>query len=671
MLKVQIIVLNYNGLEILPGCLPSIVEAARRSAYPTTVTVLDNRSTDTSLEWVKENLPEVRRVTAPKNLFLVSFNDYFKQIEEDIVIPMNNDIRVDPGFVDPLVRVFEEHPDAFLASSQCFSFDGTRYEGGRSRAEIRWGLFWSSAIFPGSESRQNEFGYTFAAGFGALQRKHFLALGGYDDLYLPGITEDADLGFRAWREGYRCYYVPQSRIFHLGQASFKKAFGQKKVLTLAHRNGFLFLWKNLSDPSLLLEHGILLGPRLIFALLRGQPELFLGFCQALTRGWEALRHRKFLPKRSRSDREIFELSGERPRHRRYRFKRRWKRVLAGIFDFAGSILFAASKKQNRQAADPKKILVFRLDSLGDGVLTLPALQKLIQRFPNAQLDFMLSRSVQDLYAVCFPSAKLHLFQGWNGDTLKQLRKERYDLGIDFRGDVRAILMMTLAGIPDRWARGGTGGSFLLTRDIRNPYQKHEILENLELIQGNGINQITEPVEFPPLPSSSAIRSFPGKKIVIHVGAGYPSKRWPAERFVEVARRIQDKNLGLPVFIGSHEEKELLSPYLNRLRPNLEDLTGKTSLNELLGLFREADLFIGNDSGPAHLAAWAGCRLLTVFSGTNDFRQWAPWSSKLRILQHSVPCSPCEERVCPLKRQLCLDEITAEEVFRAAEEMLTV
>ena len=197
--KVHIIILNYNGAELLPQCLPSILEAARRSSHPTRVTVLDNHSTDGGLEWARTHGPEARCVVARENRFLVSFNDYLREIDDDIAILLNNDIRVDAGFVGPLVRVFEKHPDAFLASSQVFSFDGKHYEGGRTRARVRWGFFWSNAIFPGHESLQNQEGYTFAAGFGAFHRERFLALGGYDDLYLPGIMEDADLGFRAWR----------------------------------------------------------------------------------------------------------------------------------------------------------------------------------------------------------------------------------------------------------------------------------------------------------------------------------------------------------------------------------------------------------------------------------------------------------------------------------------
>ena len=678
--KVRIVVLNYNGARILPECLPSLVEAARKASSPTKLTILDNRSTDPSLEWVKARYPEIEIVTAPKNLLLVSNNDYLKQIDDDLVILLNNDIRVAPDFVDPLVQVFEKNPDAFLATPQTFSFDGARYEGGRTRARIRWGLFWSSGIFPGYVSLRDKPGYTFASGFGAFNRKRFVALGGYDDLYLPGIMEDADLGFRAWREGFRSYYVPQSKAFHLGQASFKKAFGEKGIRILAHRNSFLFVWKNISDASLWLEHLLLLPFRLLYALVTGKFELVAGFFQALSRLPQALNRRSLPPKRARTDRQIFNLASDLPVRRDYLFKKKWKRTAIRIFDLLGNCLtlFGLTRKK----FSPEKIrniLVFRVDSLGDGVLTLPAIKFLQERFPKAEIDFVVSPAVQEFYGQYFPLAKLYRMPEV---TLKNcfqlaetLKKHPYDLGIDFRGDQRIILTMFLARIPHRWGREGTGGGFLLTQRLAHPFTRHEVLENLALVGKNGF---AATAEFPSHSESSResetaekwLRASAGqKKIVIHIGAGYPSKRWSIARFVEVASEIRKRGLGTPIFIGTKEEARLLEPYRQKFDSSWLDLVGKTSLPELLSVLRHADLFIGNDSGPAHLAALLNRKLVVIFSGTNDYRQWAPWSSKLRIVNHPVPCSPCEEKICPLRKQICLEDVSVEEVLQETEALL--
>lgn len=670
LLRVRIIVLNYNGSEILPLCLPSLVEAARKATYLTMVSVLDNRSTDESLQWVRQNFPSVEQVVAPQNKFLVSFNDYLRTVGEDIVILLNSDIRVEPDFLDPLVRVFEKNSDAFLATPETFDFTGKHYEGGRTHAEIRWGLFWSSAIFPGYELLRKESGPTFASGFGAFHRKRFLELGGYDDLYLPGIAEDADLGFRAWQQGYRSYYVPEARVYHLGQASFKKAFGQKGILTLAHRNAFLFVWKNISDPTLLLGHLLFLIPRLVFACLTGKPELLFGFLKALPRLPQALKRRRSFPKRFRNDRAIFRLANGDPAERPYLFKKRWKRILAFLFDVFCLPLrcLGLIPRTSSRPFSPKKILVIRTDSLGDAALTLPAIQVLRSRFPSTQIDFLVTPPIRELYSCFFPNASFYISEGNGLSIHKQVRGKGYDLAIDFRGDIRTTLSIFFAGIPNRWGRSGTGGSALLTHQIRRPHIQHELLDHLELVSENGGRSPIEYPHFSPVLHTET-KLPPGKKIAIHIGAGYSSKRWPTKRFIELTERIREKGLGTPLFVGTIEERHLLDPYRKRLGEECLDLTGRTSSRELLAIIDQAELFIGNDSGPAHLAALLNRKIVVVFSGTNDFHRWAPWSSQVRIVNRPVPCSPCEERICPLPSQVCLEEITVDEVFRAVEEML--
>ena len=193
LVKARIIILNYNGETLLPQCLPSIVEAARRAKTPTGVTVLDNVSTDQGFLYVTSHFPEVTAVRAPENRVLCSYNDYLLQISEPVVILLNNDIRVEPDFVDVLLAKFSEDPLTFLAAPRVMSFDGKRIEAGRSRAGIRWGLFWCDARYPGYEEEALTPSETYSSGFGAFSREKFLELGGYDDRFQPGIFEDVDL----------------------------------------------------------------------------------------------------------------------------------------------------------------------------------------------------------------------------------------------------------------------------------------------------------------------------------------------------------------------------------------------------------------------------------------------------------------------------------------------
>ncbi len=280
---VRIVILNYNGEEMLTKCLPSLSEAALHAKTPTTVTILDNQSTDNSEEYVRKNYSGMEFVKAPQNLVLCSYNDYLKRVSEPVVILLNNDIRVDRNFIDPLVEKFKENPETFLVAPRVMSFDGTMIEAVDTRARIKFGMFWASARYPGYEAHTMVPSKTFASGFGAFQREKFLKLGGYDRRYLPGIMEDADLCLRAQRAGYTLYYEPTSIVFHMGQASFKKAFSDLRREALAYRNTFLFMWKNFHGCSFWVTHLFFLLPRILWMLLRGRWGFVMGLCEALWR----------------------------------------------------------------------------------------------------------------------------------------------------------------------------------------------------------------------------------------------------------------------------------------------------------------------------------------------------------------------------------------------------
>ena len=308
-MKAHIIILNYNGEKLLGKYLPSILEAAKRAKTPTRVTVLDNVSQDQSRRVVDQFQGHVEWASAKANRVLCSYNDFLAQIPEEIAILLNNDMNVDPGFVDPLVEPFKKDSEVFLVTSKCLSETSNQFEGGRTRFQLRYGIFWASSYFPGYERVIDVPGPTMAAGFGAFDRKKFLELGGYDDLYLPGRLEDSDICFRAWRSGWKCLYEPKAVIYHAGGKTFNREFGKSGTFRINDRNSFLFLWKNLEDPWMLFQHISLLPLRLLEGILRGKRSFVSGFIDAIrlmSRALERRRAEKSAP-RVRSDREIFNL----------------------------------------------------------------------------------------------------------------------------------------------------------------------------------------------------------------------------------------------------------------------------------------------------------------------------------------------------------------------------
>jgi len=308
-LKAHIIVLNYNGIEIMNECIASVLKAARNSKKGCLVTVLDNKSTDESLPWLKSHYPEINIVVADENRVLCSYNKVVESIEEEVVILLNNDIKLDANAVDPLIAFFEDNNDAFFVASKVFDFSGKKYEGNLTRFFFRWGFFGAEAQFKGHERLISSSGLSMQQGFGAFSRVKFVELGGYDDIYLPGRLEDSDICFRAWKRGWKGYYEPESVMLHKGGESFKKDFGIRKTLVMNFKNTYLFICKNLSWEYVVLSLVMALPRNLVF-LLKGRPEFFMGFLQSLPRIAEAIRRRDRNREAVYSDKELFEMVKE-------------------------------------------------------------------------------------------------------------------------------------------------------------------------------------------------------------------------------------------------------------------------------------------------------------------------------------------------------------------------
>ncbi len=151
-------------------------------------------------------------------------------------------------------------------------------------------------------------------------------------------------------------------------------------------------------------------------------------------------------------------------------------------------------------------------------------------------------------------------------------------------------------------------------------------------------------------------------LAVHLGAGTAAKRWPHRHWNTLVQRfLQD---GWRVIVVGGPEDPPAVEVLDR-HERLRDWTGRLTVTQTTALLERADLFIGADSGPAHLAASAGTLSVILFSGTNQPQQWRPWSRHSLILRHRVPCQPCHQKVCPLADHPCMSDLEPNRVFRAA------
>jgi GT2 family glycosyltransferase/glycosyltransferase involved in cell wall biosynthesis len=257
----SIVVLNWNGKDLLARGLPSILKAVQVDGRSHEVMVVDNGSTDGSREYLKECFPEVRVLALEKNLgFAEGNNAGVRAARNDIVVLLNNDMVVDSHFLDPLLGGFG--PKTFAVSSQIYLQDSSkrREETGKTAAAFRRGMIDYSHREMNSTPASRSYYPVFWAGGGssAFHRDKFIALGGFQSIYSPAYVEDTDLSYQAWRVGWDVILAPGSIVYHQHRASSSRRFNRSQLQTLITRNQFLFIWKNIHSWKLLLSHAFFL-----------------------------------------------------------------------------------------------------------------------------------------------------------------------------------------------------------------------------------------------------------------------------------------------------------------------------------------------------------------------------------------------------------------------------
>lgn len=290
----SIVIPNWNGRDLLERFLPGVV-AACDFATGDELIVADNASEDGSVQWVKTHHPQVRLLPLEKNLgFGGGSNAGIQAAQNRIVVLLNNDMRVLPDFLDSLVEPFRD-PDVFAVSSQILFSDPDkrREETGLTYARLRHGrLELGHDIDCNSDTVLPCF-YP-GGGSSAFDRERLLELGGFDHLYRPFYLEDTDLGFAAWRRGWRVLYQPRSVVYHEHRGTIGKRFSTRYIASVIAKNRILFQWKNFLDSGLLMQSNLRLGFDLGSALLSRSPEsaaIPSAFFRALAQFPEALLRR--------------------------------------------------------------------------------------------------------------------------------------------------------------------------------------------------------------------------------------------------------------------------------------------------------------------------------------------------------------------------------------------
>jgi GT2 family glycosyltransferase/glycosyltransferase involved in cell wall biosynthesis len=273
----SVVIPNWNGRDLLAKYLPSVVEAM--SGHPDNeVIVVDNGSTDGSAEFLAKAFPTVRVLALPRNLgFGGGSNAGFRAAKNDIVLLLNSDMRVEKDLLAPLLAGFAD-PAVFAVSCQIFFSDPNklREETGLTQA---WWQDGGLRVRHRNDPAVRDLFPCFYGGGGscAFDRHKFLELGGFDPLLEPFYLEDTDLGYLAWKRGWKVLYQPQSVVWHEHRGTIGKKFSHDFIQGILKKNFLLFCWKNIHDWRKLGSHfffawaGALLS--MLFGDEQGRPNL--------------------------------------------------------------------------------------------------------------------------------------------------------------------------------------------------------------------------------------------------------------------------------------------------------------------------------------------------------------------------------------------------------------
>jgi GT2 family glycosyltransferase/glycosyltransferase involved in cell wall biosynthesis len=266
---VSVVIPNWNGKELLEKFLPSVIEALAGNP-DNEILVVDNGSTDGSADFLRTAYPSVRVLALPVNLgFGGGSNEGFREARNGIVVLLNSDMRVAPDFLAPLLEAFAD-PGVFAVSCQIFFSDPNkvREETGLTQG---WWQDGSVRVRHRIDPAIDDLFPCFYGGGGscAFDRGKFLELGGFDPLLRPFYLEDTDLGYLAWKRGWKVLYQPRSSVYHEHRGTIGKRFREDQIQAVLKKNYLLFSWKNIHEWRRLTSHFFFAWAGAILSVLFG------------------------------------------------------------------------------------------------------------------------------------------------------------------------------------------------------------------------------------------------------------------------------------------------------------------------------------------------------------------------------------------------------------------
>ncbi len=344
----------------------------------------------------------------------------------------------------------------------------------------------------------------------------------------------------------------------------------------------------------------------------------------------------------------------------------------------------------------RRVIVFKLDGMGDVLLATPLFKALKRRFKGCQLTVVVSSANNELLdrsayvdeVIMFDASWLRRGVSlWRHlrDCLRAaayFRRDYYDLAVNPRqNSYLDSLLLSLIGARFKIGDDVFGAGYAITHRLQRPAAGlHQLERSLLPLAAAGIHcHGGRPEIFTSMENDKISEAFlencrvrRGEVLVaIHPGAGCSAKEWSLDNFAALAVRLARLPRLRLIIFGGKDDKDKVRAICQAVKGKRKviDLAGKVGLRQMASLMVRCRLVIANDSGPGHLATAVQTPLLSIFSVANEPEIWSPLGEKTKVLLHQVPCASCKQDICPLEHHDCLRQISVNRVFAEAKKML--
>lgn len=342
-----------------------------------------------------------------------------------------------------------------------------------------------------------------------------------------------------------------------------------------------------------------------------------------------------------------------------------------------------------------KILFIKLSAIGDVVQTLPALEAIKKSYPDSIISWVVEEAAAGILEghpfidrilvsrrkawIRMLKNPLTIFSALRSliGFIRTLRDTRYDIAIDFQGLLKSGIIMGLVRAERKIGFDKTrefSNLFLNERLPKYDIERHALDRYLDVARHLGATDVraacTLPIERELLTVAEKVAQLTknGKRLVaVNPVARWKTKLWSERKFAELADRLISEKNAVVVFTGSPDDRNVIDRIIGMMKEKALNWAGETNLKELAALAKLSDLFITTDTGPMHIAAAAGAKIIALFGPTAPWRT-GPYGGDHIVIRKGLVCSPCFNRRCN-KGVRCMEEITVEEVLEKVNEKI--